>query len=714
MTWISNSNTKSLAEDNIHLLPKDFDAKAYLNLNPDLAPNGVNTKQKAIEHYLICGIKEKRLYCIPSIKKIVPQQYEHIESQEIWNNNQNLLFFAPTAPDYNMSSGGNRLLQMLKILKQDLGYNVHFFCNGFDHIDHINIVKKLHIPVFLPDISNNHYHDYHLKKLKQDGLIFDNVIFAWYDIARQYFDIVTEIFPNIKTIIDTVDVHWLREQRGKNEGLINVDQSALDAKKQIEKYFYSKANALWTVTENDKKVIQDELGYNNNIKIVSNIHEHKNITLGKNIFFIGNYAHQPNIYGALESIKIYNIFMKTQEYTKNKPKLYIVGPNINDDIVEAANNNPNIIISGKIENLTELYKNNTLLIAPLNWGAGIKGKICDAGMNGIPILTSDIGNEGINLQHQHNALIANSTSEFVQQLQYFFSQTKKKQKQLGKNAQEHLKKLVSVSAAKNIMLHTLQDKHIVISIVCHNQPERLKKCLELLLDKTKYLNYTVVISDNSDNDDTKYMISKYFGNIRNIEYIKYKKNTYFIYPNNKVINDVKYKNSDILLLNDDIEIISNYWLNYLYSAAYTADYIGASGGKTIYPNGLLAEAGAEIYNSGHGKNKGRNQDPNQQEFNIPHYTGYCSGCLLYLRRDVINKIGSLDDQLDSMYYEDSEWQYRAHIHGYKTLYEPRCIAIHDEGSTSGTDITKGTKKFQEINRLKIIEKYKGIDIEQYN
>jgi len=694
-----------------NIIPSDFDYKQYLSLNSDLEANGIDTEDRAIAHYLMFGIREKRMYTIPNTHgKIIN---DGIESAEIWKDNNNLLFFAPTAPDYDMSSGGNRLLQMLTILKKDLAYNVYFFCNGANSPEHIKVLENIDIPVHLPDVKRSRYHDYHLKHMKKNGLVFDNVIFAWYDIARQYFDIVKDIFPDIKTIIDTVDVHWLREQRGKKAGFIKSDQVTLDAKKQLEKFCYSKADVIWTVTENDKKAIQQEIGYNNNIKIVSNIHQEQNIELGNNIFFIGNYAHYPNIYGAIESINIYNQFSKTKEYKKYKPKLYIVGPNINDDIRKKCNSS-NIIITGKIDNLSDLYTQNTLLLAPLNWGAGIKGKICDAAMCGMPILTSDIGNEGINLTHQHSGLIANNTKDFVEQLQWFYSRTKKEQKQLGKNGQKHLKLLVSINAAKNIMMHTLRDKHIAISIVTYNQPGRLKKCLDLLLGKTKYRNYSIIISDNSTNNETKNLVAKHFKNTSNIEYIKYDANTFFIYPNNQVINNPNYKNSDILLINDDVEIVSDYWLNYLYSSAYSADYICASGGKTVYPNGLLAEAGAELYNSGYGKNKGRNQNPNNPVFNIPHYTGYCSGCLLYLRRDVLNAIGPLDETLESMYYEDSEWQYRAHIQGYKTLYEPRCIAIHAEGSTSGTDITRGTKRFQEINRINFIKKYHNIDIEIFN
>ena len=105
------------------------------------------------------------------------------------------------------------------------------------------------------------------------------------------------------------------------------------------------------------------------------------------------------------------------------------------------------------------------------------------------------------------------------------------------------------------------------------------------------------------------------------------------------------------------------------------------------------------------------------KYNIPKYTGYCSGCLLYMKRGAINKIGVFSHELDSMYYEDSEWQYRAHFYGLKTIYDPRCEAIHDEGSSSGTDILKGTKKFQAINQKKFLDIIKNLgisNIERYN
>lgn len=711
---VDNNIYKNISDSINKILPKNFDWKFYINYHNDLKISGIKSKQEAICHYLSHGCDEKRIFS--------PIQNNSLASSsgpEFWNSNNNILYFSPHAPDYDESSGGNRLLEILKILQKELKYNVWFMCNAYKNEKHIKVLKDMGIRTFVTNTSKKEYLDKYLIQAKEQNIVFDNVIFSWYDIATQYMDIVKSIYPDIKIIVDSVDVHWVREQRGRDINEVKISKKILDQKKEIEKNVYSKANVVFAITENDKHQIQKEIGYQHNIKILSNIHDTKNTTLGSNIFFIGNYDHQPNTSAVLNCIKIYKSFQKTQVYKKllKKPKLYIVGSNLPISIYKKIKSNKNIVYTGQISNINTIYKQSCLLLSPLSWGAGIKGKICDSGMSGLPILTSDIGNEGINFINKKNALIANSNREFVKQLTYFFNLNKKQQRELGKAGQKHLNDIVSKKAAINILKHSLKDKHVIISIVTYNQPVKLKKCIDSILSKTKYSNYTIVVTDNSSNLKNQKIIKSYQTKTNKIKYIKNNTNKYFIEPNNKIINDPKNASSDIVLINDDIEILDEYWLNYLYSSAYSADYIAAAGGKTIYPNGTLAEAGAELYNDGFGRNKGRYEDPNNLKYNIPHYTGYCSGCLVYYRRDAIDKIGSLNTKLIRMYYDDSEWQYRSHIHGLKTIYDPRCIAIHDEGSSAGTDITKGSKKYQEINRLnflQIMHESGVFDIERYN
>jgi GT2 family glycosyltransferase len=713
MKWISSPQLVKLVETYSFLIPKDFDYQFYIEYHPDLQQACIDDEDKAKQHYLLFGINENRPY-----KKIQIDQDLKIQEHkpEFWSYSKNLLYFSPNAPDYDKSSGGNRLLEILKILKNDLKYNVYFLCNVTNDQKYLNILKQINILTYLPDTKKELYHDQTIKQLQQQNIFFDYAIFSWFDMAVQYVDIVKEYYPRCKIIVDSVDVHWLRESRGAKDQKIKISEDLLNYKKELEKKTYSEADVVFAVTENDKREIQKEIGYHNNVKILSNIHKKENITLGKDIFFIGNYNHGPNVDGALRCIELYKKFQKTNTYKKlrYKPKLYLAGSDANKDI-KLASQQEGVQLLGHIHSLTDLYSKCCLLLTPLNWGAGIKGKICDAGMCGVPILTSNIGNEGINFVHKNSALIANTDEEFIESMEYFFNLSKKAKIELGLAAQNHLDKIVSVEAAKNVLEHTLKSKHVIISIVAYSQTEKLANCLDSILSKTKYDNYSIVISDNSSSNKIKNYIKPYLTKYKNkIRYIKNKKNLYFIEANNNILKDPLYRDSDVVLLNDDIEILSEYWLNYLYGSAYSADYIACVGGKSIYPNGLLAEAGAELYNDGSGRNIGRGQDPNNNEYNIPKYVGYCSGCLLYMRRDAIKKIGVLDSSLEKMYYEDSEWQYRAHINGLKTLYEPRCEIIHDEGSSSGNDTSKGAKKYQEINKKLFLEKFKNLDIEQYN
>lgn len=720
MKWISNRYTKKVIREYSHLLPQDFDPVSYYLLHPDLLLAGIDNEEKAKEHYLLFGMKENRIYKkIKLTEKILENNNKN--HPEKWPTNNNIMYFSPIAPDFDESSGGNRLLQILKILKHDLKYNVYFLCNGYKQQNHKEAVINLDIPFYSVENINNqiYYLNKYIETFKSNNICFETVIFSWYDIAAQYLNFVLNNYPNIKVVIDSVDVHWLREQRGKNLGDLTLNQESLNCRKDQEKNIYSCADVVFAVTENDRLEIENNIGQKN-IKILSNIH-HKveNIQFGNNIFFIGNYLHTPNVRAAIDCIDIFYGFQKTDVYKKldQKPKLLLAGPKADSKILDLIKNN-SIIYLDKIDNLIDLYKQSCLLLAPLYWGAGIKGKICDSAMSGIPILTSDIGNEGINLSDKINGLIANNNKDFIDKLCYFFSLSNTNKILLGQNGQNHLNNIVSINAAKSILKHTIEQSPVLISIVAYNQTDKLSNCLDSILSKTKYNNYHILITNNGNNKKVQDIINTYTKKYSDkISFIQNKTNLYFIQANNNVFKNKKYLDYDIVLLNDDTIILSEYWLNYLNSSAYSADYIACAGGKSIYPDGRLAEAGAELYNDGSGKNKGRYEHPDDPKYNYRCYTGYCSGCLLYIRRDALNKIGFFNTNLDKMYYEDAEWQYRAHIKGLKTIYEPRCEIIHDEGSSAGIDIGQGMKKYQEINKLKFLEiiKNTGCDnIEQYN
>ena len=106
-----------------------------------------------------------------------------------------------------------------------------------------------------------------------------------------------ELYPNARIICDSVDIHWIREERslGIWEGL--TEEKVLENKKS-EIAAYKKADVVWAVTEPDRQAVLKEIP-DAHVKVVSNIHdiafEEFYETTANNIFFFGGYNHYPNI-----------------------------------------------------------------------------------------------------------------------------------------------------------------------------------------------------------------------------------------------------------------------------------------------------------------------------------------------------------------------------------------------------------------------------------
>ena len=160
----------------------------------------------------------------------------------------------------------------------------------------------------------------------------------------------------------------------------------------------------------------------------------------------------------------------------------------------------------------------------------------------------------------------------------------------------------------------------------------------------------------------------------------------------------------VCFLNNDTEV-ANDWLDVLVQPAEGDQRIGAVGSKLIYPDGSLQEAGGIIWSDASGWNYGRGDDPSKSEYNYPRDVDYCSAASLLVRTDLLREIGGFDDRFAPAYYEDVDLCFEIASRGYRVVYEPKSEVVHYEGVSSGTSVSSGTKRFQEINRPKFAQKW---------
>ena len=600
-----------------------------------------------------------------------------------------VLYISPNLPDYDTSSGGKRATRMIHLLQEE--FDVYVFTLGAKPQKYIDKIEECGAIV----IRNFSFRD--LKKRIKN---FKAVIFSFYYTYFDYNKFIG-LYPNAKIIVDSVDVHWVREERsiGIWEGLTE-EKVKNNKKREIEAY--SNADLLWTVTENDKQYLINEIP-SANVKVVSNVHqpivtEYKD-SGNNNMLFIGGYNHYPNISAVKMVVK--DILPKVRQVHSNA-QLIIAGANAPDDI-KALGDLPGVVFKGFIpeEEMDDLYANTFISVSPVLVGAGIKGKICEAISYMVPVATNTLGNEGVDLVNQESGVITDDPSQMAEGIIELMNRNVTLS-DITKNAQLNLYNLVGPDVVKKRMSNSILPE-VSICIVTWNRIDLLKRCIESIEGNTRYPNYKILVHSNGCEDGTQEYLTAASAINKKIVPILSKDNEVFVKPNNNMMK--MFPENDAVLVNNDVYVTEN-WLYALYDAAYASNEIGFSGSKILYPDGRLQEFGSELYEDGTGRNIGKFDDPDKLEFKKIRYVGYVSGCSLYIKRSTIEKVGMFDEQFHPCYCEDSDLCYSGWENGLGTVVTPHSIIFHDEGGTSGTDENTGFKAYQKVNFEKFLKKHK--------
>lgn len=250
----------------------------------------------------------------------------------------------------------------------------------------------------------------YVERLKLGGC--DIAVLSRPNVADSVFKEVRKSKKNIKIIFDTVDVHFLRlEREYKLSGDKKTEKDALHFKK-LETSFARSSDMVWCVTPADREVLQRE-ATGARIEVIPNIHvlngRGKALDERKGLLFIGGFAHPPNK-GSIHYFmkEIYPIIRQSIK----DAKFYIVGSSVPEDI--RAYHSEDVVVTGYVPNVDPYFYDCRVFVAPLRYGAGMKGKVGQALSYGVPVITTSIGAEGMGLRHGVEAMIADDPAEFAQ------------------------------------------------------------------------------------------------------------------------------------------------------------------------------------------------------------------------------------------------------------------------------------------------------------
>ena len=325
--------------------------------------------------------------------------------------NQQLLIIGTVWPEPRSSAAGARMMQLIQFFKKE-GAEITFACSA-SNLEYSENLDRLDIKTKQIKINDSGF-DTFIKELKPSVVLFDRFM-----TEEQFGWRVAEHCPDALRILDTEDLHSLRYGRHKafKEGrdFTKGDLYSDEARREIASIYRCDLSLIISKVEFEllAKFFKIDLHYSP--FMMEKLDEKKLINLPlfnerAHFVLIGNFLHAPN-WDAVRFLKeeIWGLIRKELP----KAQLHIYGAYTSQKVEQLHSEREGFLIKGRAESVEEVIKNSRMVVAPLRFGAGLKGKLVDAMRFGTPSVTTEIGAEGMTINKEWGGVIENDPVSFA-------------------------------------------------------------------------------------------------------------------------------------------------------------------------------------------------------------------------------------------------------------------------------------------------------------
>lgn len=249
--------------------------------------------------------------------------------------------------------------------------------------------------------------------LREHGPRFAVVMMVRHHVASECLPLLRSYAPQARTVFDTVDLHYLRERRGAelagNAGLLR-DAERTRAR-ELAVMAATDVTVLVSAAEREQLRI-DAPGVT--VELISNLHE---VAAGgedwahrHDLVFVGGFRHPPNV-DAMQWF-IGEVFARIRAQLP-EVRFHCIGADVPDALRALAATQPGVEIHGFVPVVTPYMDQVRIAVAPLRFGAGVKGKVNLSMAHGQPVVATTCAVEGMHLQDGQDVLVADDAEAFA-------------------------------------------------------------------------------------------------------------------------------------------------------------------------------------------------------------------------------------------------------------------------------------------------------------
>ena len=404
------------------------------------------------------------------------------------NQVQKLLIIGFVWPEPNSSAAGGRMMQLISLFKAD-GFSITF-ASSAQNSDFIVDLYEYGVERKSIELNNSSF-DVFIKDLNPTVVLFDRFM-----IEEQFGWRVAENCPDALRLLDTEDLHCLRLARQKafkeNRLFKTTDLFVEEvAKREVASILRCDLSLL--ISEFEMQLLESTFKIDNALLYYlpfllepindAILQELPSFEVRKDFVFVGNFLHEPN-WNAVQYLKetMWPLIKKQIP----EAFLNVYGAYPSQKVMQLHNKKDGFLILGRAVDAQEEVKKARVVLAPLRFGAGIKGKLLEAMQCGTPSSTTSIGSESIHGDLPWSGFVNDDVADFVDAAVLLYQDQK-----IWDKAQKNGIEIINQRYSKDLFEAEFRTK---IDFLCANlKQHRLNNFLGTLLQhhtlkSTKYMS----------------------------------------------------------------------------------------------------------------------------------------------------------------------------------------------------------------------------------
>ena len=395
---------------------------------------------------------------------------------------KHLVIIGTVWPEPNSTAAGSRMLQLISLFqKQD--YEITFLCSASKSDFSFDLIQ---ISVKTKAIQlNDSGFDIEIAALNPNVVLFDRFM-----IEEQYGWRVMENCPNALRILDTEDLHFLRKAREvaykQNRELVFEDYISDIFKREIASIY--RCDLALLISEYEMQLAKETFKIDASILYyLPFISEEVNPNVPKfedrqHFVSIGNFLHEPNWQTVLALKKYWKLIKKELP----EATLHVYGAYVSEKAKQLHNEKEGFLIKGRAESVADVYSKAKILLAPIPYGAGLKGKLFEAMQLGLPSITTKMGAEAMNGNLDWNGYITSDEADFIEKAVKLYND-----KSLWETAQKNGYKILEKRFKKEVFFTDFMNRieALQLDLKAHRNQNFLGQILQhQSLQSTKYMS----------------------------------------------------------------------------------------------------------------------------------------------------------------------------------------------------------------------------------